>query len=74
MPLDHWHSGIGGSFRIYFHLAADLRGPASSFMDNLKYGAPVFAPLLLPNLAILAAIGIWDMLDKTSELQMKETS
>ncbi len=58
---------IVGLLGFYFHLAADLRGPASSFMDDLKYGAPVFAPLLLPNLAILAALGVWNMLDKTSE-------
>jgi len=63
---------IVGLLGFYFHLVADLRGPASSFMDNLKYGAPVFAPLLLPNLAILATIGLWDILDKTFELQMKE--
>jgi len=59
-----WIVGIQvlvGLLGFYFHLVADLRGPASSFMDNLKYGAPPFAPLLLPNLAILAAIGIWDM-------------
>jgi len=62
---------IVGLLGFYFHLAADLRGPASSFMDNLKYGAPVFAPLLLPNLAILATIGVWDMLDKISELNTK---
>ena len=65
---------IVGLLGFYFHLAADLRGPASSFMDNLKYGAPVFAPLLLPNLAILAAIGLWDIFDKTLELKMKQRS
>ena len=67
-----WIIGIQvlvGFLGFYFHLAADLRGPASSFMDNLKYGAPVFAPLLLPNLAILAAIGVWDILVKNVELQ-----
>ncbi len=69
-----WIIGIQvlvGLLGFYFHLAADLRGPASSFMDDLKYGAPVFAPLLLPNLAILAAIGVWNMLDKTSESKVR---
>lgn len=58
---------IIGFLGFYFHLAADLQGPSSNMMDNLKYGAPVFAPLLLPNLAILASIGLWDLLVKTSE-------
>jgi len=75
MPVNHsflklcfWIIGIQalvGLLGFYFHLVADLRGPVSSFIDNLLYGAPVFAPLLLPNLAILAAIGVWDILDKT---------
>ena len=65
---------IVGLLGFYFHLVANLRGPASIFMDNFKYGAPVFAPLLLPNLAILATIGVWDMLDKKLELQTQETS
>ncbi len=33
-----------------------------SIRDNFIYGAPVFAPLLFANLAILALIGIWEML------------
>jgi hypothetical protein len=43
------------------HLAADLRGPAASLRDDFLYGAPVFAPLLLPNLALLAATALWDL-------------
>lgn len=41
------------------HVAADLRGPASSIRENFLYGAPVFAPLLFPNLSMLAALGLW---------------
>ncbi len=44
------------------HATADLRGPAESIRDNFIYGAPVFAPLLFANLAILALIGLWEML------------
>ena len=44
------------------HLFADLRGPATSFAANIIYGAPPFAPLLFVNLAILALIGLWEML------------
>ncbi|HUJ16125.1 MAG TPA: hypothetical protein VL284_20215 [Thermoanaerobaculia bacterium] len=42
-----------------FHLRADLRQPSPRVWDRFLYGAPVFAPLLFPNLAILAAIGLW---------------
>ncbi len=27
--------------------------------ENFLYGAPIFTPLLFPNLAILAVLGIW---------------
>ncbi|QDU93257.1 hypothetical protein [Lignipirellula cremea] len=43
------------------HLIADLEGASDSLWDNLVYGAPVFAPLLFTNLALLAAIGLWDL-------------
>jgi hypothetical protein len=42
------------------HLIANFTGPAANLITNLIYGAPIFAPLLFPNLAILAAIGIWE--------------
>ncbi|MCH7613787.1 MAG: hypothetical protein IIB45_10570 [Candidatus Marinimicrobia bacterium] len=70
LKLCFWIIGIQvivGLLGFYFHLVSDFQGPASSFMDNLIYGAPIFAPLLFPNLAILAAIGLWDILDKTIE-------
>ena len=53
---------VVGLLGFGLHIAADLRGPSESLKANLTYGAPIFAPLLFPNLAILAAIGIWDML------------
>ncbi len=43
------------------HLFANLRGPATSLASNFIYGAPLFAPLLFTDLAILALIGLWDM-------------
>ncbi len=54
-----------GFVGFFFHLTADLVGPSSSLWDNFLYGAPVFAPLLLPNLAILGSIGIVDLGNKT---------
>jgi hypothetical protein len=41
------------------HVAADLHAPQTSLWDRLLYGAPVFAPLLFADLALLAVLGIW---------------
>ena len=51
-----------GVLGFALHATADLQGPADSIRDNFIYGAPVFAPLLFANLAILALIGLWEML------------
>ena len=51
-----------GVLGFVLHATADLHGPADSIRDNFIYGAPVFAPLLFANLAILALIGLWEML------------
>jgi hypothetical protein len=41
-----------------FHVSADLRAEGPSFLDRLRYGAPVFAPALFADLALLAALGL----------------
>jgi hypothetical protein len=53
---------VGVLVGFALHATADLHGPADSIRDNFIYGAPVFAPLLFANLAILALIGLWEML------------
>jgi len=51
---------------IGFGLHFQANWQASSTMrDNFLYGAPILAPLLLPNLALLAGIGIWDLFAKS---------
>ncbi|SIN71217.1 hypothetical protein SAMN05444166_0333 [Singulisphaera sp. GP187] len=52
-----------GLLGAYYHLAADLQGPAPSLLTNLIDGAPVFAPLLFPNLVLLAGIALWTLRD-----------
>jgi hypothetical protein len=52
-----------------FHLAADLGGPAATLRDDFLYGAPVFAPLLFPNLALLAGLAMWDLWRKAAGAQ-----
>ena len=48
------------------HLRADLHAEGKNLLEKAVHGAPVFAPLLFPNLALLAAIGLWDLRRKTS--------
>ena len=48
-----------GLLGFYYHNAANFRGPSPRAWDNFIYGAPVMAPLLFPNLALLAFIGLW---------------
>lgn len=41
------------------HFQAILEGPSTSWLDNAIHTAPLFAPLLFVDLAILGAIGLW---------------
>ena len=50
-----------GLLGFYYHNAANLEGPAPGLFDNLVYGAPPLAPLLFPNLVLLALIGLWEL-------------
>lgn len=51
---------VVGMAGFYFHLVADINGLSSSLFDNFIHGAPVFAPLLFVDLALLAMIGLWE--------------
>jgi hypothetical protein len=54
-----------GVLGFVFHLAAVARQPAASWFEKVLSGAPPMAPLLLPNLVVLAAIALW-VLDDSS--------
>jgi hypothetical protein len=41
------------------HLHADVHGVGPTLFDRIVYGAPVFAPMLFPDLVLLASIGLW---------------
>jgi hypothetical protein len=41
------------------HLASVVRQPAAGWFDKILSGAPPMAPLLFPNLVLLAGIGLW---------------
>jgi hypothetical protein len=50
---------VVGLVGFYLHTAANLKGPAPTLWDNTLYGASPLAPLLFPNLVLLAFIGLW---------------
>ena len=50
---------VVGVLGFVLHGLADVHGPSRNLMDNVIYGAPPFAPLLFPNLALLGCIGLW---------------
>ena len=47
-----------GLLGFYYHTTANLHGPSPSQFDNFVYGAPAMAPLLFPNLVLLAYLGL----------------
>lgn len=51
---------VVGLVGFAWHLAAAAEGPAGRFTTDALYGAPVFAPLLFADLAVLAALGLWE--------------
>jgi hypothetical protein len=51
--------GAVGLLGFYYHTAANLRGPAPGRFENFIHGAPALAPLLFPNLVLLAGIGLF---------------
>jgi hypothetical protein len=55
-----------GTAGFVLHGLADLHGPSKDFVQNVIHGAPPFAPLLLPNLALLGLLGLLaaDQVDK----------
>jgi hypothetical protein len=48
-----------GMLGFGFHALADWRGPGDSLFLRIVHGAPIFAPTLFCDLAVLAAIGLW---------------
>ncbi len=56
---------VVGVVGFALHLAADLRPHGAGLVEGVLYGAPPFAPLLFADLAVLAALALWDLGEKT---------
>jgi hypothetical protein len=50
---------LTGLLGFFYHVRADVNGPSLDWFENIVHGAPVLAPLLFPNLALLAGIGLY---------------
>jgi len=50
-----------GLLGFYFHALAVWHGPSAELFENILYVAPILAPLLFANLAILCALGLYDL-------------
>ena len=62
-------NGLVGLLGFYLHLAADLQSAELSIRDKFIYGAPVFAPLLFTDLALLGMLGLWQLARKVQEIR-----
>jgi hypothetical protein len=49
------------------HLHANVYGIGPTLLDRIIFGAPVFAPMLFPDLVVLAAIGLWALYQRLPE-------
>jgi hypothetical protein len=50
---------VVGLLGFYYHTASNLHRPGATLFEKTIYGAPPMAPLLFPNLVLLAFIGLW---------------
>lgn len=58
--------GAVGVWGFFLHASSNLRGPSIHMFNNFIYGAAPLAPLLFPNLMLLAMIGIRQLRHKFS--------
>jgi len=60
---------VVGIVGFTLHVNADWHATGKTLLDRAVHGAPVFAPLLFPNLALLAGIGLWVLHQKLPETE-----
>lgn len=58
---------IVGAAGAVLHLEANADGVSESIWDNFVYGAPIFAPMLLCDMALLGLLGLRDRYMKATE-------
>jgi hypothetical protein len=58
---------VVGLLGWYYHVRAIARSPMSGLWDKILYSAPLFAPLLFANLAVLGMLGLWGLLRRGAD-------
>ncbi len=53
------------------HLLTIAHSPMTNLWDKLVYGAPIFAPLLFANLALLAIVGLASLVSRAAAVEMR---
>lgn len=61
--------GLAG---FVLHVRADYARESAPLLERFIFGAPAFAPLLFPNIALLAAIGLWATSARAPEAAARE--
>jgi hypothetical protein len=56
------------------HLVSVIKSPMASLWDRVVYSAPIFAPMLFADLAILAMIGIVALSRTLANIQVHRTA
>ncbi len=64
---------VVGVLGFLLHIAANLGEGGASLWDRILYGAPVFAPLLFADLAMLAILALWGLARNQVEVPSIET-
>lgn len=50
---------VVGVLGLVYHGVGNLASPMGSLWEQFLYGAPIFAPLLFANIAVLAVLALW---------------
>jgi hypothetical protein len=50
---------VVGLLGFYLHFRGNMKNQSGSLWDTFIFGAPIFAPLLFADLALLAVLGLW---------------
>lgn len=59
-----------GILGFILHVRANVYAPGPTLFDRFVFGAPVFAPMLFPDLVLLALIGLWALRQRLREAEI----
>ena len=63
-----------GLLGFFLHARGNLGHTNATLWDSFIYGAPIFAPLLFADLALLGVLGLWAQLQCLERTTMVESA